>query len=568
MTLVCLALPWPHWLLALPFAILGAGAFGAAWAFIPGYLQAKRGSHVVITTIMFNFIASALVVYLLVNVLKVPGSMAPETRNFAEGTFLPFIHEMLADVGITMSKTPMNLSSILALIAAFLTWVLIWRTRLGYEMRAFGHSEPAAVYAGIDPVRITIIVMMISGAMAGMMALNVVMGFQHRLVLDYVGGAGFVGIAVSLMGRSHPVGVVLAAILFGILYQGGAELAFEMPTISREMIVVIQALVILFTGALENLVRVPVERALPAPARGGRVMDLDTILQLAGSSLRLATPLLLACLAGLFSERAGIFDIGLEGKMLAAAFAAGAFAAVTGSAWIGLLAGIARLQRALADPRPRLDHAQGQPADLRRRDQLPGLGADRADRAELVRDGRPDAAAARAPSASCRSHWPFAETLAPVPVLGPIYQYLISGHNILVYRGAARRARDLVGALPHPLRPAPARGRREPRRGRHRRRLGGAPALRRRDDLRPALRHRRRLSLHRHGRRLHPRHDRRQGLHRAGRADLRQVAALAGARRLPALRRRSRRSASATRASPSPASAPCRCSSCRPCPTS
>jgi ABC-type uncharacterized transport system permease subunit len=87
------------------------------------------------------------------------------------------------------------------------------------------------------------------------------MGFQHRLVLDYVGGAGFVGIAVSLMGRSHPLGVVLAAILFGILYQGGSELAFEMPNISREMIVVIQALVILFTGALENLVRVPVERS-------------------------------------------------------------------------------------------------------------------------------------------------------------------------------------------------------------------------------------------------------------------------------------------------------------------
>ena len=118
------------------------------------------------------------------------------------------------------------------------------------------------------------------------------------------------------MGRSHPVGVVLAAILFGILYQGGAELAFEMPAISREMIVVIQALVILFTGALENLVRVPVERAVPAPARADGLMDLDTILQLAGSSLRLATPLLLACLAGLFSERAGIFDIGLEGKML------------------------------------------------------------------------------------------------------------------------------------------------------------------------------------------------------------------------------------------------------------
>ena len=267
-TLVCLAVDWPHWALALPFAILGAGLFGAAWAAIPGYLQAKRGSHIVITTIMFNFIAAALVVYLLVNVMKVPGSMAPETRNFPEGSFLPFMHEMLGAIGVRMSKTPMNLTSILAVIAAFLTWVLIWRTRLGYEMRAFGHSEPAAVYAGIDPVRITVVAMLISGAMAGMMALNVVMGFQHRLVLDYVGGAGFVGIAVSLMGRSHPVGVVLASILFGILYQGGAELAFEMPAISREMIVVIQALVILFTGALENLVRVPVERAFLSARRG------------------------------------------------------------------------------------------------------------------------------------------------------------------------------------------------------------------------------------------------------------------------------------------------------------
>ncbi len=266
-TLVCLALPWPAWWLALPFAILGAGLFGAAWAFVPGYLQAKRGSHVVITTIMFNFIASALVVYLLVNVLKAPG-MAPETPNFPEGTFLPFVHEMLGAVGITVSKTPMNITSFLALIAAFLTWVLIWRTRLGYEIRAFGHSEPAAVYAGIDPVRITIIAMVLSGAMAGLMALNVVMGFQHRLVLDYVGGAGFVGIAVSLMGRSHPVGVVLAAILFGILYQGGAELAFDMPSISREMIVVIQALVILFTGALENLVRMPLQRVFLKTRRG------------------------------------------------------------------------------------------------------------------------------------------------------------------------------------------------------------------------------------------------------------------------------------------------------------
>ena len=97
--------------------------------------------------------------------------------------------------------------------------------------------------------------MLISGALAGMMALNPVMGDQNRLQIDFVTGAGFVGIAVALMGRSHPAGIVPAAILFGMLYQGGAELAFEMPNISRDMIVIIQGLVILFAGALEHMFR-------------------------------------------------------------------------------------------------------------------------------------------------------------------------------------------------------------------------------------------------------------------------------------------------------------------------
>jgi simple sugar transport system permease protein len=92
-----------------------------------------------------------------------------------------------------------------------------------------------------------------------MMAINSVMGEAERLVIDFVAGAGFVGIAVALMGRSHPIGVFLAALLFGALYQGGAELQFEMPAISREMVVVIQALVILFAGALDNMVRMPLE---------------------------------------------------------------------------------------------------------------------------------------------------------------------------------------------------------------------------------------------------------------------------------------------------------------------
>ena len=255
---ICLSVAWPHWSIALLAATLSAAAFGAVWALIPAWLQAKRGSHVVITTIMFNFIAAALLVYLLVNVFRVPGSMAPETARFAEAVHLPNASQFAGFLGFRPS-TPLNVTFFVALLAAFAVWVLIWRTRLGYEIRAFGHSERAAIYAGISPVRIIIITMLISGALAGLMAINSVMGEAERLVISSVQGAGFVGIAVALMGRSHPIGVCLAALLFGALYQGGSELEFVIPAISREMIVVIQALVILFTGALDTMVRLPLE---------------------------------------------------------------------------------------------------------------------------------------------------------------------------------------------------------------------------------------------------------------------------------------------------------------------
>ncbi|WP_284262392.1 ABC transporter permease [Roseicyclus amphidinii] len=256
--IILLGVAWPHWTIALLAAILFSAAFGAAWAAVPAYLQAKRGSHIVITTIMFNYIASALLVYLLVNVFRVEGSMAPESARFAEATNLPTASDFAGFLGFGTSA-PLNFAFFIALLACVGVWLLIWKTRLGYEIRAFGQSQTAAVYAGINPTKIIMITMLISGGLAGMMAINVVMGEAERLVLDFVEGAGFVGIAVALMGRSHPVGVVLAALLFGALYQGGAELQFEMPAISREMVVVIQALVILFTGALDNMVRMPME---------------------------------------------------------------------------------------------------------------------------------------------------------------------------------------------------------------------------------------------------------------------------------------------------------------------
>jgi simple sugar transport system permease protein len=254
--IVCLSfdsvLPW--WL-TFPLAILASAAIGALWALIPAYLQARRGSHIVITTIMFNFIAASIMVYLLVGLLKPLASQAPQTRLFLEGGQLPKLNWVIELFGAKVRSAPFNISFLLALLMAFLMWVLIWRTRLGYEMRTYGFSPKAARYAGISETRIIVVTMMISGALAGMMALNPTMGDQHNVAIDFVSGAGFVGIAVALMGRSHPVGIVLAAILFGMLYQGGAELAFEMPAISRDMIVIIQGLVILFAGALEHMFR-------------------------------------------------------------------------------------------------------------------------------------------------------------------------------------------------------------------------------------------------------------------------------------------------------------------------
>ena len=166
-------------------------------------------------------------------------------------------------------------------MAAFLVWVLIWRTKLGYEIRTMGFSPKAARYAGISELRIIIITMMISGALAGMMALNPIMGAQHRMQLDFVAGAGFVGIAVALMGRSHPAGIVLAAILFGMLYQGGAEIAFDMPNISRDMIVIIQGLVILFAGAFEHMFRPSLQRIF---YRLGRAKNRTAAAAIAGGN--------------------------------------------------------------------------------------------------------------------------------------------------------------------------------------------------------------------------------------------------------------------------------------------
>ncbi len=260
--LVCLNLPTlPGWTLA-PLAIAAAALFGAGWAWVPAWLQARRGSHIVITTIMFNFIAYSLMVYLLVNVLIAPGQMSPETPPFTPAAALPSMQSLAAGIGLTLAQTPLNAAFLLAIACLLLVWGVIWHTRWGYALRVVGASPRAALYAGIEPGRQVILAMLFSGALAGGIAANEVLGAQHKLLIGFTSGYGFTGIAVALMGRNHPVGILLAAILFGALYQGGAEMAFDLPNISSDLVVAIQGLVILTTGGMAFLLRPLLVRVL------------------------------------------------------------------------------------------------------------------------------------------------------------------------------------------------------------------------------------------------------------------------------------------------------------------
>ncbi|MEO6394604.1 MAG: ABC transporter permease [Devosia sp.] len=264
--LVALALNGMHWALVMPLMIVGAAIFGAAWAFIPGYLQAKRGSHIVITTILFNFIAVSVMSYLISRILKPANVNSDESAPIDTVSRVPQLRTFLGAFG----TSPVNVTVLLAIAALFAFYWLIWRTKFGFAVRALGHNPTAANYAGISNEKMIMIVMALSGALVAMVAVNNVGGVQGRLILNFVGGAGFVGIAVAFMGKGHPVGVALAALLFGMLYQGGSELAFSMPGITREMIVTIQALVILFTGAMGDMLRNPVARLFAPEAPRGK----------------------------------------------------------------------------------------------------------------------------------------------------------------------------------------------------------------------------------------------------------------------------------------------------------
>ena len=251
----------PAWVM-LPLMLLAGALFGMAWAAVPAYLQAYRGSHVVITTIMFNFIASSVLVYLLVNHLRPKGVMSVESAEFSASAKLPGVHHALAWLGVDWPASPLNLSVLLAVLAAVLIYFFLWHTRAGYRLRAVGSNPGAAEYAGINARHQVLMAMSISGALAGLVGMNEIAGVSGKLLLEFVSGAGFTGIAVALMGRNHPLGIVLASLLFGALFQGGAEVAFEVRGFSRDMVVMLQGFIVLFSGAMTYVIAPQLARVL------------------------------------------------------------------------------------------------------------------------------------------------------------------------------------------------------------------------------------------------------------------------------------------------------------------
>ena len=231
-------LPWP---VAPVLATVAAILAGTVWGAIPGWLRARRGSHEVINTIMLNFIAAGLASYVTLYLLKNPDSQNPETRAIGAGYL---IHQF----GV-FGGAPVSLALPLAIVAAVLVWILLWRTVLGYEMRAVGQSEPAACAAGINSGRVRIIAMAVAGGLAGLVGVGEVLGNAGKFRLGFSPEYGFIGIAVALLGRNQPVGVVASALLFGALHKGAADLDLETEHVTRELSLVLQALIILSVSA-------------------------------------------------------------------------------------------------------------------------------------------------------------------------------------------------------------------------------------------------------------------------------------------------------------------------------
>ena len=225
----------------MPFCIGAAMIIGAFWGAVPGFLKAKFGAHEVINTIMMNFIALALTNFLVISVYREPDQMIPQTSQIHEAARLPRLSDMFP---FLPQISLLDASFLIACTCVVVCYIFLKYTRWGYELRLVGNAPDVAEYGGINPRVVTVWVMALSGAIAGLAGVADVMGYRYRFLDNFSSGWGFTGIAVALLGRNHPFGVLAAALLFGLLNKVALdiELTLEVP---RGLFLVGQGLLII-----------------------------------------------------------------------------------------------------------------------------------------------------------------------------------------------------------------------------------------------------------------------------------------------------------------------------------
>lgn len=238
----------------VPMALVGAMLAGGIWGGIPGILKAKIGVHEVINTIMMNFIAFGVTAYAVIGPLRAAGQI-PKTPNVSESArLLPIT---------TLGR--LNSGLYVAILALVVTYLVLSKTVWGYELRASGKNRNAAETAGISVANYIFGVMVAGGLLAGLAGAERVLGFHRSFIHGFSPGFGFEGIAVALLGRNHPLGVFLAALLFGALSRGGLFMDL-LAGVPSDLVVVIQAIVIFFIAVLTEIIGRLAKRRL---ARGG-----------------------------------------------------------------------------------------------------------------------------------------------------------------------------------------------------------------------------------------------------------------------------------------------------------
>ncbi len=260
---VTVSLPW---FALLPLMFLGAGAVGAVWAVIPGWLRAKWDVNEIITTLLLTFVAINLKNYLIRGPLQGGQGTFPQTETLPAAGQLPDVPVLEALTGISVHS-----GILVALLMVIVTWVLMAQTRHGFEINFVGSNAEAAVQAGMSKYKVFLLVFIVGGAFAGMAGISEIAGVQGRFRADFEPGFGFTAIVVALLGRNGALQVLLAGLFFALIITGGTtmEVALQIPAALTE---VIQALIILFLITAEFFkryrVNLTVERD-PGPVTGG-----------------------------------------------------------------------------------------------------------------------------------------------------------------------------------------------------------------------------------------------------------------------------------------------------------